>query len=73
MTCFLTSSPMIPELEEPVLNPANGFAQRLRDSLPVLADGKNSVWIVGYRISERYTVTEKTKRIAEVTFRPEEA
>ena len=36
MTCFLTSSPMIPELEEPVLNPANGFAQRLRDCLPDL-------------------------------------
>ena len=43
----------------------------LRDSLPVLADGKNIVWIAGYRISERYKVTEKTTRIAEVTFRPE--
>ena len=41
-----------------------------RDSLPVLADGKNIVWIAGYRISERYKVTEKTVRVAEVTFRP---
>ena len=34
MICFLTSSPMIPGLEPATLNPANGFARRLRGCLP---------------------------------------
>ncbi len=35
-----------------------------RAYLPVVADGKEIVWIVGHRLSERYKITEETKKIA---------
>lgn len=34
MTLFLTSSPCVPEASRAVLNPANGFVERLRAALP---------------------------------------
>ena len=34
-----------------------------RDRLPILADGDHVLWVMGYRISEYYKVTENTKRI----------
>ena len=34
-----------------------------RDRIPVLADGNHVVWLVGYRISEYYKITENTKHI----------
>ena len=37
-----------------------------RDRLPLLADGAHIVWVVGYRISERYKVTEHTKQILQI-------
>lgn len=37
-----------------------------RDSLTVLADGSHILWVVGYRISEYYKVTEKTKTVIRV-------
>ena len=37
-----------------------------RDRLPVLAEGEHVLWVVGYRISEYYKVTENTKRILKV-------
>lgn len=37
-----------------------------RDSIWLLADGPHIIWIVGWRISEEYKVTQKTKRILEV-------
>lgn len=42
--------------------------QTERDRLPVLAEGNHILWIVGYRISEHYKVTENTKRILKVQF-----
>ena len=40
--------------------------QTERDRLPILADGDHVLWVVGYRISEYYKVTENTKRILKV-------
>ena len=37
-----------------------------RERLRLLADGSHIVWIPGYRISERYKVTENTERILRV-------
>ena len=37
-----------------------------RSQVPVLAEGKHVLWLVGYRISEYYKVTENTKRILQV-------
>lgn len=34
-----------------------------RDNILLLADGSHIVWIIGYRISEEYKVTDDTKRI----------
>ena len=39
-----------------------------RDRLPILAEGDHILWVVGYRISEYYKVTENTKRILKVQF-----
>ena len=38
-----------------------------RGQIPLLADGDHIVWIVGYRISGYYKVSETTKRILSVT------
>jgi tRNA(Ile)-lysidine synthase len=55
---------------------ANGKGQKLkryfinekvplkeRGQIPLLADGSQILWIVGWRISEAYKVTEQTKRV----------
>ncbi len=39
-----------------------------RQSIPLLCDGSHVVWVIGYRISEYYKITEQTKRILEVTY-----
>ncbi|UCB52026.1 MAG: tRNA lysidine(34) synthetase TilS [Candidatus Zixiibacteriota bacterium] len=35
----------------------------LRDEVPVLTSGKEIIWVVGYRISEKHKVTGKTKKV----------
>ncbi len=37
-----------------------------RDAVPLLADGDHIMWIVGYRISEYYKITEDTGTVMEV-------
>lgn len=40
--------------------------ESLRDEIPLLADGKEIIWIVGYRINPMYTVSAETINIIEV-------
>lgn len=37
-----------------------------RDEIPLLADGNHILWIVGYRISEYYKITDDTKEVLQV-------
>ena len=37
-----------------------------REELVLLADGAHILWVIGYRISEKYKITEETKRILKV-------
>ncbi|GAB6085589.1 tRNA lysidine(34) synthetase TilS [Alkaliphilus crotonatoxidans] len=39
-----------------------------REQVPILCDGENIMWVVGYRISELYKITNKTKRILMVEY-----
>ena len=40
--------------------------EELRDHILLLAEGKHILWIIGYRISEYYKVTESTRNVLEV-------
>lgn len=42
-----------------------------RDALPLLCCGSHVVWVIGYRISEAFKVSETTEKILEVQFREE--
>lgn len=37
-----------------------------RDRIPLVAEGKHILWVIGYRISARYKVTETTKTILQI-------
>lgn len=39
------------------------FQRLQRDEILLLADGSHVVWVIGYRISAYYKVTETTKNI----------
>lgn len=41
----------------------------LREQIPLLCDGEEIIWIIGYRVNPMYYVTEHTKRIVEVTYK----
>jgi tRNA(Ile)-lysidine synthase len=38
-----------------------------RGNIPLLLSGNDIVWVVGYRIDERYKITEDTKKLLEVS------
>ena len=40
--------------------------KHLRDQIPLVCDGSHVMWVVGYRISEYYKITESTTRVLEI-------
>ena len=42
--------------------------KNLRNSIPVVADGNEIIWIIGMRLSERYKITPDTKNVMEIKF-----
>ena len=42
-----------------------------RENLTLLADGSHIIWVVGYRISEYYKITEQTKTVIKVQVKGE--
>ncbi|SNX54289.1 tRNA lysidine(34) synthetase TilS [Thermoanaerobacterium sp. RBIITD] len=42
--------------------------REMRDTIPLLAIGNCIVWIVGYRMSDKYKVNEKTKRVLSIEY-----
>ena len=45
----------------------NRIPAEKREKILLLADDENIIWIIGYRISEKYKVTESTENILEVS------
>ncbi len=39
---------------------------KLRGEIPLIAEGSQIIWVVGYRMNSRYQVSDKTKRILEI-------
>lgn len=39
-----------------------------RDSIPLIVDGDNIIWVVGYRTSNLYKITGNTERILEIAY-----
>ena len=37
-----------------------------RDGVPLLCDDSHVIWVMGYRISEHYKISEKTKKVLRV-------
>lgn len=42
--------------------------QEMRDSIPLIAAGEHVMWLVGYRISERYKVDSNTQIVLEIKY-----
>ncbi len=42
--------------------------RHLRDSIPLVCDGNHVMWVVGYRISEHYKISNNTTRVLEIIY-----
>jgi tRNA(Ile)-lysidine synthase len=42
------------------------FPRKIREEIPLLAEGSHVLWITGHRISEAYKVDEDTRTILQV-------
>jgi len=43
--------------------------QEERDNIPVVADGDNVIWLIGYRISDKYKIDENTRSVMEIVYK----
>lgn len=49
------------------------ISAKLRNDIPIIAEGSNVLWIVGYRIGESYKITKYTKNILEIRWLEEKS
>lgn len=43
--------------------------REIRDSIPLVAKESEIIWIVGYKISDKFKVTENTKRVLKISYK----
>lgn len=43
-----------------------------RDRIPLIADDSHILWVVGYRMSEYYKISENTTNVLEITISKKE-
>jgi tRNA(Ile)-lysidine synthase len=48
----------------------NKIPRGIRNTIPLIAKGNEIVWVIGYRISDKFKVTENTKSILRVEYNP---
>jgi tRNA(Ile)-lysidine synthase len=46
--------------------------KHLRDEIPLVCDGSHVMWVVGYRVSEYYKISENTTRVLEISYMEEQ-
>ncbi|NMB33172.1 MAG: tRNA lysidine(34) synthetase TilS [Clostridium sp.] len=46
----------------------NKIPRQTRDSIPLISKGREIVWIIGYKISDKFKVTENTKTVLRLSF-----
>lgn len=42
---------------------------KLRDEIPLICDSDSIIWVVGYRMSEKYKISNKTKNVIQISYR----
>lgn len=47
----------------------NKIPRELRDNIPLIAKGNEIVWIIGYKISDKFKVTENTKKVLKLNYK----
>ena len=47
----------------------NKIPREKRDEIPLIALDNDIVWIIGYKISDKFKVTENTKRVLKLTYK----
>lgn len=46
----------------------NKIPRDIRDNIPLIAKGKEIVWVIGYKTSDKFKITEKTKNILKLEY-----
>ena len=46
----------------------NKIPREVRDTIPLIAKGKEIVWVIGYKISDKFKITENTKSILKLEY-----
>jgi len=47
----------------------NKIPRELRDNIPLIAKAQEIIWIIGYKISDKFKVTENTKSVLKLVYR----
>ena len=47
----------------------NKIPREIRDNIPLVAKGHDIIWIIGYKISDKFKVTENTKKVLKLIYK----